>query len=66
MALFESLNLSQEPLVKVNKWLQEALKLEVPLPHAMNLSTVSENNKPSSRIVLLKSYSDQGFIFYTR
>ena len=31
----------------------------------MNLSTVSENNKPSSRIVLLKSYSDQGFIFYT-
>ena len=43
MTLFESSNLSQEPLVKVNKWLQEALKLEVPLPHAMNLSTVSES-----------------------
>ena len=55
MALFESLNLSQEPLVKVNKWLQEALKLEVPLPHAMNLSTVDDSGQPSSRMVLLLS-----------
>ena len=65
MALFESLNLSQEPLVKVNKWLQEALKLEVPLPHAMNLSTVDDSGQPSSRMVLLKSISDKGIIFYT-
>ena len=65
MALFESLNLSQEPLVKVNKWLQEALKLEVPLPHAMNLSTVDDAGQPSSRMVLLKSISDKGIIFYT-
>ena len=32
MALFESSNLSQEPLVKVNKWLQEAVKLQVLKP----------------------------------
>ena len=55
MTLFESSNLSQEPLVKVNDWLQEALKLEVPLPHAMNLSTVDDSGQPSSRMVLLKS-----------
>ena len=65
MALFESSNLSQEPLIKVNKWLQEALKLEVHLPHAMNLSTVDDSGQPSSRMVLLKSISDQGLIFYT-
>ena len=65
MALFESSNLSQEPLVKVNKWLQEAVKLEVPLPHAMNLSTVDDAGQPSSRMVLLKSISDKGIIFYT-
>ena len=65
MTLFESSNLSQEPLVKVNKWLQEAVKLEVPLPHAMNLSTVDDLGQPSSRMVLLKSISDKGIIFYT-
>ena len=65
MTLFESSNLSQEPLLKVNKWLQEALNLEVPLPHAMNLSTVDESGQPSSRMVLLKSISDKGIIFYT-
>jgi len=65
MKIFESLNLSQEPLIKLNEWLQEALKLEVPLPHAMNLSTVDELGQPSSRMVLLKSISDEGIIFYT-
>ena len=65
MTLFESSNLSQVPLVKVNKWLQEAVKLEVPLPHAMNLSTVDDSGQPSSRMVLLKTISDKGIIFYT-
>ena len=31
----------------------------------MNLATISKDNKPSSRIVLLKSFSVKGFIFYT-
>jgi len=65
MKIFESSNLSQEPLFKVNEWLQEALRLEVPLLHAMNLSTVDELGQPSSRMVLLKSISDEGIIFYT-
>jgi pyridoxamine 5'-phosphate oxidase len=31
----------------------------------MNLATISSDGKPSSRIVLLKSYDDKGFVFYT-
>ena len=65
MKLFESSNLSEEPLVKVNNWIQEACKLAVPLAHATNLSTVDESGQPSSRMVLLKSISDEGIIFYT-
>jgi len=65
MTLFESQNLSLEPLIKVNEWVLEALKLEVPLPHAMSLSTVEESGQPTSRMVLLKSISDEGMIFYT-
>ena len=65
MKLFESSNLSHEPLVRINEWIEEAIKLEVPLPHAMNLSTTDDIDQPSSRMVLLKSISDEGMVFYT-
>ena len=65
MMLFESSNLSHEPLVRINEWIEEAIKLEVPLPHAMNLSTADDFGQPSSRMVLLKSISDEGMVFYT-
>jgi len=57
--------LSHEPLVRINEWIEEAVKLEVPLPHAMNLSTADDFGQPSSRMVLLKSISDEGMVFYT-
>ena len=65
MKPFESSNLSHEPLVRINEWIEEAVKLEVPLPHAMNLSTADGFGQPSSRMVLLKSISDEGMVFYT-
>ena len=65
MKPFESSNLSHEPLVRINEWIEEAAKLEVPLPHAMNLSTADDFGQPSSRMVLLKSISDEGMVFYT-
>lgn len=34
-------------------------------PNAMILSTVDEDGRPSSRAVLLKSFDDRGFVFYT-
>ena len=65
MKPFESSNLSHEPLIRINEWIEEAVKLEVPLPHAMNLSTADDFGQPSSRMVLLKSISDEGMVFYT-
>ena len=65
MKFFESSSLSHEPLVRINEWIEEAVKLEVPLPHAMNLSTADDLGQSSSRMVLLKSISDEGMVFYT-
>ena len=65
MKFFESSSLSHEPLVRINEWIEEAVKLEVPLPHAMNLSPADDFGQPSSRMVLLKSISDEGMVFYT-
>ena len=59
------LNPSIDPFILFNKWFAEASKKEINDPNAMNLSTISEDLKPSSRIVLLKGYSNDGFIFYT-
>ena len=57
--------LDVNPLDLFKNWFELASKYEIIHPNAMTLSTVSENNKPSSRIVLLKSYDKNGFVFYS-
>src|SRR3546814_4770772 len=54
-----------DPFAQFEKWLQEALDAEVPEPNAMTLCTVDKLGRPSSRIVLLKDFDNDGFLFYT-
>ncbi len=53
------------PLQQFHRWFQEALSSGLPEPNAMHISTVDANNRPSSRIVLLKELDEKGFLFYT-
>jgi pyridoxamine 5'-phosphate oxidase len=53
------------PFGQFEKWFNEAIGAKVLEPNAMNLATVTVNNRPSSRIVLLKGFDEQGFSFYT-
>jgi pyridoxamine 5'-phosphate oxidase len=46
-------------------WFQQALNANLPEPNAMNLSTVNAQGKPSSRIVLIKGFDNQGITFFT-
>ena len=59
------INSNVKPLSLFEEWFEDAKKSEINDPNAMNLATISENGKPSSRIVLLKSYNEKGFVFYT-
>ncbi len=59
------INSNTNPLSLFEEWFDDAKKNEINDPNAMNLATISNEGKPSSRIVLLKSYNDQGFVFYT-
>ena len=59
------ISLNEDPIDLFTKWYEEAKKTEVNDPNAMSLATISKDNKPSSRIVLIKSFSVKGFIFYT-
>jgi len=59
------INSDKKPIELFQEWFEEAKKSEINDPNAMNLATISSDGKPSSRIVLLKSYDDKGFVFYT-
>ena len=54
-----------EPISKAHEWIQEAQQNEVALPHAMNISSINFDGKPSSRMVLLKRIGREGFVFFT-
>jgi pyridoxamine 5'-phosphate oxidase len=54
-----------DPLKLFAQWFDEAVAANVTLPNAMSLATVSRENKPSSRVVLLKDVAHGGFVFYT-
>ncbi|MCK5835321.1 MAG: pyridoxamine 5'-phosphate oxidase [Lentisphaeria bacterium] len=53
------------PFVQFKHWLDEAIAADFHDANAMVLSTVNPQGKPSSRIVLLKGLTDQGFRFFT-
>ena len=65
MDLYDVFEVSQEPILEIHSWIQEAKESSVGLPHAMNLASVNANGQPSSRMVLLKSLSDAGLVFFT-
>jgi pyridoxamine 5'-phosphate oxidase len=55
----------RDPLRQFERWLEEAVKVGLPLPNAMTLATVGPGGLPSARIVLLKGVDSGGFVFYT-
>jgi len=54
----------KNPIDQFLIWFNMALKAEIMEPNAMTLSTIS-NDKPSSRVVLLKGVENSEFVFYT-
>jgi pyridoxamine 5'-phosphate oxidase len=54
-----------DPVKQFDQWLSIATKTSMSDPTAMSIATVGENGMPSLRTVLLKYYSDKGFVFFT-
>jgi pyridoxamine 5'-phosphate oxidase len=55
----------ENPFVLFDVWIQQAIKSGITDANATVLSTVSGDGKPSSRVVLLRGYNENGFVFYT-
>lgn len=54
-----------DPIVMVDRWMQQAVASAIGTPNAMTLATVDDRGRPAARIVLLKEIDDRGFTFYT-
>ena len=53
------------PLKLFGEWFEEAQKVEPVNPEAMALATATPDGRPSARMVLLKDWGPDGFVFYT-
>jgi pyridoxamine 5'-phosphate oxidase len=58
-------DVDSNPFRQFNAWWDDALKSELDEVNAMTLATASAAGLPSARIVLLKSVSEEGFVFFT-
>ena len=53
-----------DPFKQFERWLNEAIKAQLPEPNAMTLATVTAEGSPAARVVLLKG-ADSGFVFFS-
>lgn len=58
-------DLYANPFEQFAIWMREACESGLIEPNAMSLATVGEGGQPSQRMVLLKSFDERGFVFYT-
>jgi pyridoxamine 5'-phosphate oxidase len=54
-----------DPISLFKSWMDEAKQSEPNDPNAVSLATSNKNNFPSVRMVLLKGFNINGFVFYT-
>lgn len=64
LSLLES-DVAADPISQFTTWWQQTLNSQVQEPNAMTLATASADGVPAARVVLLKDYSEAGFVFYT-
>ncbi len=54
-----------DPIRQFQVWFEDAVKSQVPEPHAFILATSSPDGQPSARVMLLRGCEPRGFTFFT-
>lgn len=65
LKVLDEKSVSRNPFEQFSVWMNDVLELNIMDSTAMIIATSDKNGKPSVRTVLLKEFSDDGFIFYT-
>tara|TARA_R100000027_G_scaffold8954_1_gene6480 strand:+ start:47838 stop:48479 length:642 start_codon:yes stop_codon:yes gene_type:complete len=58
-------DLAAHPVDQFRSWFNQAKEAELNEPNAISLATVDESGRPSQRMVLLKAFDEDGFVFFT-
>jgi pyridoxamine 5'-phosphate oxidase len=58
-------DLPSEPFTLFQRWYDDAVAAAVYEPNAMVVATASADGRPSARLVLLKGFSPEGWVFFT-
>jgi len=64
-AALDETHTNVNPYTQFDLWWHEVLSSEIDEANAMTLATVGADGRPSARIVLLKGFNDEGFVFFT-
>jgi pyridoxamine 5'-phosphate oxidase len=62
---FDIKDLDKSPFKQFEIWFNDAMNENLPEPNAFTLATVGTDMMPSVRTVLLKYFSEKGFVFFT-
>lgn len=60
-----SKNVNKDPFKQFTKWFSEVMSSDFLEPNAMTLATSTPDGKPSARVLLLKGFDENGFVFYS-
>ncbi len=58
-------DLSADPYQQFQRWMDDAFAADTLDPTAMTLATANKAGQPHARVVLLKAFDQNGFVFYT-
>lgn len=58
-------DVESNPILQFKKWFTEAVDSKLYEPNVMTLATANASGKPSARILLLKGFDEDGFVFYS-
>jgi len=58
-------DIEPNPIDQFQKWWTEAVNSQIDEVNAMTLATASSDGMPSARIMLLKGFDKNGFVFFT-
>lgn len=58
-------DVESDPILQFGKWFSATVDAGLYEPNVMTLATADRFGKPSARIVLLKGFGENGFVFYT-
>lgn len=64
-AVLDERNVDPNPIDLFRRWFDAATRSGSRLPDSMTLATATKDGKPSARVVLLKQFDNDGFVFYT-